>query len=82
MSHSRQGGKEQAGCLGMGGGGVGSRLTETGGWRNLRDWWSLLEHLKCTEPRANIKGLALLMATAGYLAEAGTVSHHQLRTAR
>ena len=68
--------------MGVGGGGVGSRLTETGGWRNLRNWWSRLEHLKCTEPRANTKGLILLMATAGYLAEAGTVSHHQLRTAR
>lgn len=39
--------------------GVGSRLTETGRWRNLSDWWSLLERLKCTEPEPTSKASPL-----------------------
>lgn len=40
-------GRHRAGRLhGDGWEGVGSRLTETGRWRNLSDWWSLLERLE------------------------------------
>lgn len=36
-----------------------------GGWRDVSDGWSRLERLKCAEPRANTKGLALWVATPG-----------------